>query len=117
MILDQINRPSTSTNGNNVHRATALEFVRLPCIQYWMLNVIGMQAIFEKLVYQCRFKVIYTKCFNVDNVQAFFNIIRLLNDTEINPRLHESLPFHVIDDEVVKMCMDPSEMHSLVPNL
>lgn len=81
-----------------------------------MLSTMGIQVIVEKLLQSRRFKEVATKCFNVDNVHAFFNVIKAANETKINTHLHENINYRVVDEKLAVTCITPPVSQCLVPN-
>lgn len=115
-------KPSKLNAGNGKNdkekmlKTALLTSTTLPCIHYWILNILGLKVLIQRL-FECRFKKIYTKSLNIDNVSAFFNILKLLNNTEISQWSHERIALCVIDNEIVRMCLDPTATYGLVRDM
>lgn len=89
--------------------------LKVPPLYYWKHNVMGIKVLVEKL-FMFRFVMVNTKCFNVDNVLYFFNMIRAANKIKPDNLAHENIPYPVLDDTITSMCLVPSATYSLVPN-
>lgn len=81
------------------------------CIKFWILNIKGMEKIIDFL-FSKRFKFVYTKAFNVDNIHEYVHLIKVSNGI-LPTRNHEPFKYIYMDGNMYIYCLTPNVSFTL----